>query len=214
MDAIRTRFTSAHAIALLALFVALGGTGYAALKLPKNSVSAKQIKRNAVKSAEIRNGSVRAVDVREGAVGEQQVAFESLKAAHVMNGSLKSEDFMPGQPLTAGPKGANGDRGAFGAVTVQFEQAAADLADGASQSYNAFCPPGQIGINGGMRGDFEVSEEANVGSSRPAMSPTNTEPPLDGGSFTGWRITVLNKPGGVTTGIRPEVWVACATPVG
>jgi hypothetical protein len=33
---------------------------------------------------------------------------------------------------------------------------------------------------------------------------------MDGQGFTGWRITVINPAGGVTTGIRPQVWVFCA----
>jgi hypothetical protein len=214
VDWIRTRFTSAHAIALVALFVALGGTGYAALKLPKNSVSAKQIKRNAVMSGEIRNGSVRSVDIREGAVGEQQVAFESLKAAHMMNGSLKAEDFMAGE-LPAGPQGAKGDTGAtgtFGSVTTQYELAAAPLADNAKESYDVHCPEGQTAIGGGARGDATDSELTNVTSSRPIISTTSPGAPVDGGTFTGWRATVFNPSGGPAADIRPEVWVTCATP--
>jgi hypothetical protein len=92
---------------------------------------------------------------------------------------------------------------------VQHELAAADLADGLKASYNAFCPAGQQAIGGGGRGDATTSEETNVPASRPAISAANTEPPLDGGTFTGWRITVINVAGGVTTGIRPEVWVVC-----
>jgi hypothetical protein len=50
----------ATVVAYLALFVALGGVSYAALKLPKNSVGSKQIKANAVKSAKVKNASLRA----------------------------------------------------------------------------------------------------------------------------------------------------------
>src|SRR3712207_6811390 len=53
-------------VALLALFVAMGGTGYAALKLPKNSVGAKQLKKNAVTSAKVKNRSLLARDFRAG----------------------------------------------------------------------------------------------------------------------------------------------------
>lgn len=52
----------ANVTSSLALFVALGGTGYAALKLPKNSVHAKQIAAGAVRSAEVRNHSLKPVD--------------------------------------------------------------------------------------------------------------------------------------------------------
>ena len=52
----------ANITSTLALFVALGGTGYAALKLPKDSVGAKQIKTGAVGSPEVKNHSLKAVD--------------------------------------------------------------------------------------------------------------------------------------------------------
>jgi hypothetical protein len=52
----------ANVTSSLALFVALGGTGYAALKLPKNSVHAKQIAAGAVRSAEVKNHSLKPVD--------------------------------------------------------------------------------------------------------------------------------------------------------
>jgi hypothetical protein len=50
-------------ISLIALFVALGGTGYAATHLPKNSVGAKQLKKSAVTSAKIKAGAVTAAKI-------------------------------------------------------------------------------------------------------------------------------------------------------
>ena len=51
-----------HAVvaAYMALFLALGGTSYAAVKLPKNSVGTKQIKKNGVRSADVKNRSLEA----------------------------------------------------------------------------------------------------------------------------------------------------------
>ena len=46
-------------IALIALFVALGGTSYAAItSLPANSVGTAQLKSNAVTGAKIKNGAI------------------------------------------------------------------------------------------------------------------------------------------------------------
>jgi hypothetical protein len=45
----------AFVISVIALFVALGGTSYAAVHLPSNSVGTKQLKKNAVTSAKIKN---------------------------------------------------------------------------------------------------------------------------------------------------------------
>jgi hypothetical protein len=49
----------AFVISLIALFVALGGTTYAATSLPKNSVGTKQLKKNAVTGVKIKNGASR-----------------------------------------------------------------------------------------------------------------------------------------------------------
>jgi hypothetical protein len=51
-------------IAYLALFVALGGTSYAAVNLPPNSVGGKQLKKNAVTSKKVKNGSLLRVDFK------------------------------------------------------------------------------------------------------------------------------------------------------
>ena len=102
-----------------------------------------------------------------------------------------------------------GSTGPLGQVTVQTFVATSDLADGASASYSVFCLPGQQAIGGGARGDDVNSEATSVTSSRPAISSGNTEPPVNGGTFTGWRTTVLNITGGVAAGIRPQVWVMC-----
>jgi hypothetical protein len=47
-------------VAIIALVAALGGTSYAALSLPKNSVGSKQLKKNAVITSKIKNGAVTA----------------------------------------------------------------------------------------------------------------------------------------------------------
>jgi len=54
------RPSPAFAVSLLALFVALGGTSYAAVGLPRNSVGAKQLMKNAVTSSKIKNRAVTA----------------------------------------------------------------------------------------------------------------------------------------------------------
>ncbi len=48
----------AMAISMTALFVALGGVGYAALSLPKNSVGTEQLQNGAVGTAKLKKGAV------------------------------------------------------------------------------------------------------------------------------------------------------------
>ena len=59
----RGRISSAHVIAVLALFIALGGGAYAGSKIgsnqiKKNAVTAAKIKKNAVTTAKIKKNAV------------------------------------------------------------------------------------------------------------------------------------------------------------
>jgi hypothetical protein len=56
-----------HHLGLLALFVALSGTAYAAT-LPRNSVGTAQLKRNAVTSAKVKPASLLRSDFRQGQI--------------------------------------------------------------------------------------------------------------------------------------------------
>jgi hypothetical protein len=62
------RPSPAMVVACIALIVALGGTGYAAIKLPRNSVGNKQLRANAVTSGKVRNGSLTAKDFQSSAL--------------------------------------------------------------------------------------------------------------------------------------------------
>lgn len=100
LKSIAGRFTSAHLIALIALFVALGGTTYAAVSLPKNSVGAKQLKKNAVtrvkiknnavNGAKIANNSVTGADVRESSLGKVPSAANADDATTVGGAGIGS----------------------------------------------------------------------------------------------------------------------------
>lgn len=63
MSRIRTTLSYANVMATLAVFIALGGSSYAALTLPRDSVGSKQIRRNAVRSTELRDRTVRLRDL-------------------------------------------------------------------------------------------------------------------------------------------------------
>jgi hypothetical protein len=88
-------------VALLALFVALGGSAYAAIKLPKNSVGTKQLKDSSVTSAKVREHSLLASDFKTGEVpsGPQ---------------GPKGDAGPQGPKGDAGPQGPKGDTGPQG----------------------------------------------------------------------------------------------------
>jgi hypothetical protein len=72
------RFIQRHGIALLALFVALGGTTYAAVGLPANSVGTKQLQRGAVTRVKIRNNAVNGVKIANNSITGADIAEATL----------------------------------------------------------------------------------------------------------------------------------------
>lgn len=57
-------------VACIALLVALGGTSYAAIRLPANSVGTNQLKNNAVTSLKVKNNAITGADIKESAVAK------------------------------------------------------------------------------------------------------------------------------------------------
>ncbi len=88
----RGRVSSAHVIAVLALFVALGGSAYAGIKIGtkqiKNSaVTTKKIKKRAVTTAKIRNNSVTTAKIRNNSVTAAKLPeYSNSGLVKLMNG--------------------------------------------------------------------------------------------------------------------------------
>src|SRR4051812_31829146 len=133
------RYVKVHHVGLLALFIALGGTSYAAATLPANSVGSKQIKKNAVSSAKVKKNAV--------------------TSAKVKNGSLQQADFAAGQ-LPAGPQGAKGDTGAKGETGV----AGATGANGETGATGATGATGPAGLQGSQG---EIGPQGPAGPTNP-----------------------------------------------
>lgn len=113
----------ANVTATLALVVAMGGTGYAAVALPRNSVGTKQIKGQGVAASDIKTGAVR--------------------SRAVLDGTLVGLDFRPGE-LPAGKPGPAGQRGPVGAAGEQGPAGDA----GAPGTPGGAGPPGPPGGDG------------------------------------------------------------------
>jgi hypothetical protein len=96
-------------LALVALAVALGGTGYAATLLPAGSVGTAQLKNGAVVSSKVKNGSLRAADFAPG---------ELPAGAQGPQGPAGSAG-PQGSAGPAGPQGPKGDTGASGSQGPQ-----------------------------------------------------------------------------------------------
>lgn len=94
------KLTYANVVATLALFVAIGGSSYAAL-----SVGSKEIANGGVRSVDIRNNDVRSKDLRNRSVRKKDIARNSLDGAVIRESRLG-----------AVPKALNADR--LNGVTV------------------------------------------------------------------------------------------------
>jgi hypothetical protein len=153
----------ANVVAFLALFVALGGISWAAIKLPKNSVGAAQIKKNAVTSAKVKNRTLLAKDFKAG----------QLPAG------------APGAPGQRGPQGFPGPRGPAGTVAYQrtivvhpganadaggaaLRAALASVTDaGTDKKYLIFLEPGIYAIKGGP---LQLKNDVNIQGSGPDVT--------------------------------------------
>jgi hypothetical protein len=107
------RHVRSNAVAYLALFVALGGTGYAAANLPANSVGNRQIKNGSVTPVKIDRhlitGSIRAW--AEVNASGRVVAGEGGPKAQTVRGAL-----TPGQYLVSWKTTAFARCAAIGAI--------------------------------------------------------------------------------------------------
>jgi hypothetical protein len=75
-------------VALIALVVALAGTAYAAVNLPKGSVGAKQLKKNSVTKAKIRRNAVTKSKVHKNAITGLKIKNRSVLGKDIRLQSL------------------------------------------------------------------------------------------------------------------------------
>jgi hypothetical protein len=100
----------ANVIASVALFIALGGTSYAALKLPAASVGTRQLKRDAVTAAKVKNHSLVADDFKPGQLAGGAQGPEGPQGPAGARGAAGPR----GLAGETGPAGETGEKGAAG----------------------------------------------------------------------------------------------------
>jgi hypothetical protein len=87
----RRHLTFANVMASIAVFVAVGGTSYAAITLPRNSVGEREIKPRAVGATELRTGAVGSRALKNASIRPRDLAAATRDAL--------------GRPGPAGPAG-------------------------------------------------------------------------------------------------------------
>jgi hypothetical protein len=129
------RVTPSMVISIIALFVALGGTGIAARSA---LIGSKQIADHSIRLVDLNVSAVRALSGQRGLAGTAGV-----------NGAAGPQ----------GPSGANGVNGTFDPSKVQYIVGPEVMvAPGANDASVATCPDGSLAISGG----FIVGGGANI----------------------------------------------------
>ena len=103
MRKIQERLSYANVVATLALFLALGGVGYAASQLPKNSVGTKQLKKSAVTGAKVKKQTLTGKNINLAKLGTvpsatsatTASALTALEAVHAV-GAAGEPPFLDG----------------------------------------------------------------------------------------------------------------------
>lgn len=161
----RRRPSAGVVLAVVALFVALGGSSYAAVSvLPKASVGAPQIKQGAVNSKKVQDGSLLAKD---------------FKAGQLPAGAQGPQ----GPQGTQGEQGPAGPQGAPGISGFQIVEAAPINVDpGRTSQQTVNCPAGKKAISGG----YETSSSTDVTLNRTGPSTT---------AGAAWYVRITNNTG-------------------
>lgn len=95
-------------VAVVALFVALGGSSYAAVKAASNSVFSSSIKNGQVKNLDLGTAAVTSAKVKDGSLFAKDFRAGQLPAGK------QGPQGVPGAPGAPGAKGDKGDKGDTG----------------------------------------------------------------------------------------------------
>ena len=105
---VHARLTYANVVATLALFIALGGSSYAAV-----SITGREVRDDSLTGRDIRDGSVRARDLRAGTLEAGPRGLTGPRGATGATGASGPAG-ADGTAGTAGPKGDTGPAGPAG----------------------------------------------------------------------------------------------------
>lgn len=121
-------------VAYLALFVALGGTGYTAINLPRNSVGARQIRNHSIDAVKLNprsiSASVSAWAIVQAGVNDAGVSAGSSRVHVSLVGGGESITWIHrrfGRSCMASVTPQISTTSPLGSVTVQFNPAAGNL---------------------------------------------------------------------------------------
>ena len=167
------RPSPALVVSVIALSVALGGTSYAAIVLPANSVGTKQIKKNAVTTAKVKDGSLLRADFGAGQLPPGATGATGATGPKGDTGATGA----------TGPKGDKGDPGVTGTIVVVRESAPAAVLPSAIVPVSVQCLAGERATGGG----YDAGGLGEFGTFALDSQPTGPA-----AAPTGWTVKVNN----------------------
>jgi hypothetical protein len=157
------RPSPAMIVALVALFVAMGGTGYAVTNLPKRSVGPAQLRKNAVRAEHIKAGSISAAKLAKSTLNSLRspVAAPSLASGAAAAGAASGSTSADGRVAYA-DKAGFADRAALADRATTADRAAtagtAAAADSAAVADSAKLAENASRLGGKPVAEFVTSD--------------------------------------------------------
>jgi trimeric autotransporter adhesin len=217
VNTLKRHLSVANVLSCMALFVALGGTAFAAVKLQANQVKsvniAKQavtnakIKTQAVTSGKIKNGTVNAADLGAGQVINEKIATGAVSSKKLGKKAV-SPRAIANEAVTT-DKLANESIVASKLSTsfydqflrnVAYENVGSSSNSEPNKSATATCPTGKQAIGGGVRLEGELAE----------VSVTGSYPVSSGSARTGWEAIAHETGPGQTGAWSVVAFAICA----
>jgi hypothetical protein len=138
----------AMVVACIALAVALGGTSYAAIKLPRNSVGTKQLQKNAVVASKLSARSVGPQKLQNNAVTTRTIKDNQLTGAKIDESTLAKVPSATKADTAANSDLAGGNTVRRFTTVVAPGGAPATVLDLNGLTITLGCPGGNVALRG------------------------------------------------------------------
>jgi trimeric autotransporter adhesin len=214
---LKRHLSVANVLSCLALFVALGGTAFAAVKLGPGQVKAvniapqavtnPKIKNQAVTSGKIKNGGVNALDIGAGQVTSQKLATGAVTAKKIGKKAVTPRTIAE-EAVTTAKLGSESivasklSSSLYAQLVRNVAYSNSASVENAEQNKTATvnCPSGKQAISGGVRLEGELADVAVTGS----------YPISSGSQRTGWEAIAHESGGGPYGDWSIVAFVVCA----
>jgi hypothetical protein len=214
---LKRHLSVANVLSVTALFVALGGTAFAAVKLAPGQVKAvniarqavtnPKIKQQAVTSGKIKNGGVNALDIGAGQVTGEKLATGAVTGKKIGKKAVSprtiakeavTTEKLDNESIVASKLSASFYDQLLRNVAYESASSASNSEPNKTATVN--CPTGKEAIGGGVRLEGELAE----------VSVTGSYPVSSGAVRTGWEAIAHETGAGQAGNWSVVAFVICA----